>query len=59
MKNIYNNELTKEEMEEIEKAANDVGQFGSVEIIKNNGVVDIIKSERIRIRDGKKSYHKG
>lgn len=59
MKNIYNAELTEKEIEEIEKAVNNIGRFGNVEVIKNNGVIDIIKSERIRLRDGKSNYHRG
>lgn len=59
MKNTYNIELTEKEIEEIEKAINNIGRFGNVEVIKNNGVIDIIKSERIRIRDGKSAYHRG
>jgi hypothetical protein len=55
----YNTDLTKEEMEKIKEATNDIGKYGTLEIIKNNGVIDIIKSERIRIRDGKPTYHRG
>lgn len=61
MSNIFNSELTKEEVEKIETATNDIGKFGSVEIVKSNGVIDIVKSERIRIRGGKdkSNYNKG
>lgn len=54
---IHNNEnITKEEMEKIEKAVNHVGKFGNVDIIVNNGQIDLISSKRIRIRN---RYHQG
>jgi hypothetical protein len=56
---VYNHELTKEEMEKIKKATSSIGKYGSIEIIKNGNVIDMIKSERIRIRDGKRNYHRG
>ena len=44
-------------MDKIEKLTNEVGKYGSIEIIKNGNTIDVIKSERIRIRNG--LYHKG
>lgn len=54
----FNSELTKEEMIKIEKAVKNVGEYGTVEIIKNGCTIDLIESKRIRIRNGK-NYHKG
>ena len=56
----HSKELTKEEMEKIEEATKNIGQYGTVEIIKNGSTIDLIESKRIRIRNGKhSSYHKG
>jgi len=57
LEKTYNSELTREEMDKIEKLTNEVGKYGSIEIIKNGNTIDVIKSERIRIRNG--LYHKG
>lgn len=58
MEKIYNGNLTKEELEKIEQAINEVGEYGSVEIKKTSGIIDIIQSKRIRIKS-KKVYNKG
>lgn len=57
MKKTYNNALTKEEMEKIESAVNNIGEYGTVEIIKNGNTIDVIQSQRDRIRNG--YYNKG
>lgn len=54
--------LTQEEIEKIDQAAKDIGDFGSIEIIKSKDTIDIIQSKRIRIRNGKnqhKNVHNG
>ncbi len=55
----YNSNLTKEEIRKIEQATNDIGKYGSIEVIKNGDVIDIVKKDRVRIRDGKSNYHRG
>ena len=53
----YNTGLTKDEMKKIEEATYNIGDYGSVEIIKNGTTIDVIESKRIRIRNGK--YNRG
>lgn len=49
----YNSELTDDEMKKVEKAVRNIGEYGTIEIIKNGSTIDLIESKRIRIRNGK------